>query len=1077
MSSRTAPLALRLFLEGVEVPVISAQINIQPSVPASAAIQIIPTDAVLSFLPRTLVHMFVLESYISEDMALAAMAGNAVNESMGGSNLQKNRFEFQDENYILCYSGEVVGINYGKSPVSRNVVLQCLDLSSYWDTCYQWFADYSPHGNALSDKVHTFVGSNKGLFDSIARGAPTVISRLLNTKPRTPEYENAGGLLGGLIHLLEAVGGVQPRKREGLSGPAAYKGGLKGVSDFFTIAEARYNLLGMLGAVEEDQTAVRIYSGKAFRSWLKNGMSSLGNLVTFRDIVRQVGQWIFHDVYPNPAPYIVERAERKKKVKRTTYIKTAVGQSIFGQLSKAYQSYESAWDSLQEFNTATGEEASTQFSTAQTALSQGAERIKGAQDLGQNLGSDDKATVRADLTKLAAAANKLKAMVNSTAGTGRERAQASRIIKDVGGTRTSQGAYTSGILKQLKELVDKAKADIGRKSITVPRGSHMYNQLVLPETYFVPPPQCNVIFPDQFYSLSYSRNFMREITRLSCQGGLSLLAGRRGAAKLLARSYYAPAIRDISGKTLYATKSGARILLPHDLHSGIIPKFSWVTSGHRWGAKAAKNRGRNDKFFQAGKVGYVQRLAHFQFYLYRWAARQMQVESTFNPYLVLGLPSLVIDRPALGDEAEKKIGEFLGRPYLPTQFLGKIASIAHHLNQDGGRTMTAMTHCRTHRGEDDEFLGALVREERKKVRRRVKIHVRRLIKNAGKKVSGGKRRSYFLSVVNLYLSGKLVDNKAFLSRGEKIVRHTPSPKTFSMSRQDAKAAGLSVDGESSVMKGQDAVEVPVLLTLTTEGFRATGQFIRSGLAIEDALRPGWYDDAWSRENIGEQVYQHLLGTYAIHDNAVVSGSELGNLIGQAYADGKITQDKGKKVKNDDGDEVLDEIEYEFEDDAGTTTKIEKLGFQAETMEVAIDALALIYGTLKTRGLDVHRFIYDYTRRPVANMIEVLGSQNLEYNDLGEPLDPTTMKEGFHSRAFGDYNADVDVSDITGKVKAGKSSLVGLYKDVEFGKVVAAGQIPKAEKALNPALDPRGRARARVLQYKKELDLSRGLRGI
>jgi hypothetical protein len=67
MATKVAPLGLRLFLEGVEVPVIAANVTVQPNMPATAAIQIIPTDMGLYFLPRTLVHLFYLDSYLTDD--------------------------------------------------------------------------------------------------------------------------------------------------------------------------------------------------------------------------------------------------------------------------------------------------------------------------------------------------------------------------------------------------------------------------------------------------------------------------------------------------------------------------------------------------------------------------------------------------------------------------------------------------------------------------------------------------------------------------------------------------------------------------------------------------------------------------------------------------------------------------------------------------------------------------------------------------------------------------------------------------------------------------------------------------
>jgi hypothetical protein len=51
-------LRLRCFLEGIEVPIISASLSIQPDTPAQCNIQIPATDKALEFLPRTLIHVF-----------------------------------------------------------------------------------------------------------------------------------------------------------------------------------------------------------------------------------------------------------------------------------------------------------------------------------------------------------------------------------------------------------------------------------------------------------------------------------------------------------------------------------------------------------------------------------------------------------------------------------------------------------------------------------------------------------------------------------------------------------------------------------------------------------------------------------------------------------------------------------------------------------------------------------------------------------------------------------------------------------------------------------------------------------
>jgi hypothetical protein len=307
-------------MEGVEVPVISAQVNIQPDSPSTAAIQVVPADSAMTMLPRTLVHLFFLDNTAFEDTSSEKdkfeVGGRPVEES---SDL--NRFVAPDSYYKLLFAGQVIGLNYSKTPVSRQLILQCMDLSLNWDTCYQWFADYSVGGSALTDKAHNFVGAGQGLFDNVAGGHKWIIGNILNSRPRSPEYQNSVGLLGGVIHLLEAIGGIRRRN-------ASFEG-YNGVNDFFTIAELRFNLLGMIGAVEKDKTSSKLYASKAFRSWLRNGMTSLGNLLSFRDILNHVNRYIFHHIYPNPVARYIEPVDKKAfmnaTVPATTYQRSTLG--------------------------------------------------------------------------------------------------------------------------------------------------------------------------------------------------------------------------------------------------------------------------------------------------------------------------------------------------------------------------------------------------------------------------------------------------------------------------------------------------------------------------------------------------------------------------------------------------------------------------------------------------------------------------------------------------------------------------------------------------------------------------------
>jgi len=151
-----------------------------------------------------------------------------------------------------------------------------------------------------------------------------------------------------------------------------------------------------------------------------------------------------------------------------------------------------------------------------------------------------------------------------------------------------------------------------------------------------------------------------------------------------------------------------------------------------------------------------------------------------------------------------------------------------------------------------------------------------------------------------------------------------------------------------------------------------------------------------------------------------------------------------------------------------------------SIEEAIDAIVTIYSTVRLNGGNLHEFIRKYTYRPVANMEEILGTYGLEFTDNGFVNVPegSTVVEGFHSRAFGDYNTDVKLPGREGQdTVPGANALKALFAGSP-GADVSRGRLTSKHKksSISPEMDPRGRARLRVMAYVRELNLSRGLMG-
>jgi hypothetical protein len=680
----------------------------------------------------------------------------------------------------------------------------------------------------------------------------------------------------------------------------------------------------------------------------------------------------------------------------------------------------------------------------------------------------------------------------------------------------------------LGELLSQDVAMRRNQKYKVPQASYLYNQLFLPEAFFVTPPRCNVIFPDQYFDLSYSRNFMREVTRLASTGGLGMLGEGRQGAQLFNTTYLAPPIKDVKGKLLLATMSqGARVLLPHEVHSGIIPKFEWVTDGHKWGVKAQKG--------QVDKVHYLQRLANFQFFLHRWSARQLTINGIFNPNIVAGFPAVIIDRSAPSPAVLERLEKLLHRRMLPTQFVAKVYGYTHSISQSGGSTSIQFAYARTHRGLDDEFLCVLSKEIPEESKSStLETNVRELAlgldpagvqeaaledleapssdpakmrygllvttesvdpavqeakdkARAKQRAKTAKTNELRKSVVRMYTDKKL--KPGIVAPGLGKVKSVNTSGTAKLTGQMADTVGISYEyfeknkkkvslselgvtasiptvGGSLAFGATYIIEVPEKIVVTYVQVLGSGRYERTGDAFEDVVRPTWFsEEVWSNEKITEAVYGPLLGSRAITDD---------NSMGQEQQDQLLKRWKDdQKLKTG----------YLGNTEATGTQSVDEVYFMPVvkgSAEETIDGLSLIYGMIKERGGDVHGFIREFTRRPIANMVDILGSQNLEFDDNGKVADPNTMIEGFHSRAFGDYNTDVQLPEKEGSsVKAGANALHALMDGVaDPASVQRPGLIGRDEKkeGIRPELDPRGRARGRVRAYIEELQLSHGLMG-
>lgn len=1084
-------LGLRLFIEGVEVPCIGVSLNIAPGSPSAAAIQVIATDKVLEFWPRTVVHVFFYD-YVE---ASAFVEGVTDPDAVGGYDAE----EYLNTRYKLLFCGEVQGIQFSKDSRSRSAVLQCVDFSNYWDTTYQ----YNFNGELLSGHYKAaFLGANTNLFTSpLGHGTGTVAALLCAKCVSFPYLE---GLLAGVVHVLEAIGGCY-------YGDTTFKG----CNDFCSIAELRLKLLQQVCAAEKDSSTKNLFARKAFNMWMNRSVGSLGQLVTFRGLTQVLLKFIFHECFPNPvARYIPsEKNLKKTKAYSMSIEKDPRTAQLYVDARAMLTVARRAQQHITEALGAAEDAAIPLLSTLQKEFN---DLVKYSGRLNRSKARNVVPSVNGLIAQIVAGIKKSSSQI-CVPGT----------LWEINVKKVTDSTFNKPAHMAMGEVVAALETLLGlrtnhSKKVTYDKVDRLNNQIFRPDIWFVPPPVCNVLFPESYSQFQWSRNYLREVSRMELQTTNEVL----GDDALFNGRYYAPNVTDMRKGVKMESRKFSRFIMQHELFTGIIPMFEKMTEANLF---AMKSKQVNIK---GSKVGYAQRAVNFQYFKHRFASRQMQAFGRFNPWFVAGFPSLLIDKCMTYDDLAvsglpldeqlkyldietKKAptrAEIL-RLLIPTQYLGHCIGLAHSMSQQGGSTSYSFTEARIHR-ESSEFLGVDKAVVSKKVGTAKKTGTYAVPGMQEPKEKGrGPRGGLITKVVNV--------TRQF--RGRALPTLTGKPK------QAIVGGVVDVDywfGKST--KGDNSASTePAPATSMSQldqykAYQITEVFTKRireevDLPIEEAVRPPWIWDGWHNLKIGE-TYMQFFGCTSIVDVEKFTAKDIfmsGDLQGKG-ADSYIAELEAKEgiqwgsQKAEDSeslDSFLDRISGNTSGSKKKSKKTAKkkankpakselspspgMNISADrkaqglalitmdkekTIEASVDYLVRLYSMLRLMNLDVESFLRNYNWRPVATLVDMLGSANLEITKLPDKTVTTRVRkngkwitkkktveqgykvdgvEGFHSRAFSD-----------------ESNLFGLV-DAKVTKVLG---ISVSNQAVAKKLDVRGIRRQAVRDYMQELTNSRGLLG-
>ena len=1000
-------LKIRLFIEGVEVPIIACQVEIRPNSPIVATIQIPPLAEATRLMPRSLVHVYFLDFYASENPHIAN-SGNTDPKAVPNPSafeqeqLEGSNSDLERQKYKLLFCGELVGFNYTKNQAQRSVVLQCLDLSNYWDYAYQWNNTdiFGPGIKAL------FSGGSTNLFTDFLADEGSEILALLRKGSRT--YPNLKGLLGGIVSVLEGIGGTYYTAKA-----------IGGQNIFFSLAELRLHVTQMITAYEKDPTSSNLMNASGYDGLFGRTLGNLGQQVSFRQAINALQGMIFHETFAQSCPLFIPGTYGTTSGQiRTGMSDVPAAAAVLQYAKDLVQGTAFARKELQDI-------ADTQ------AVSEGdsPKFLKNTFSVGMDTGAQVCAKAIAEITRQKSPElDKLKTFFN----TGRSLYLQAKAAINTGwdgkvpmasAINTKIDGYIVQAQKAFQRVVD-AQIALTAKVDQVP--ARLNQQIFRPDVWFSAPPRCNVLFPDQYTSMSYSRAYLAEPTRFLLKTNDEFF----GEDELFDNFFFAPKAPVANSKkndpVLQALLNNG--VMNHELFTGVLPIFEKMGELNIFAAQSGLENGKKLK------VGLAQRSTNFMYFKHRFSSRQMQVNARFNPYLAAGFPGLILDRYVDIATMERhntllaQIGHATRttRNLLGTHFLGNFTEVTHNIDQGSGTTSLNIGYARQYE-ESVEYLGAIEKDQ--------VVH---------QKVGGDAKRQTTIAAVNPPPVGSIgpaggqvievLDVTAAYARSDETfqiylgVRKSPTLKGVKVKVGRSYPGSYYGDAAAAIFGADDYVtfhayevteEVPRYRQTTVE------------TPAEEYIRPGWYGPIWKPENIG-QVYDQFFKTGAITDPTNVTDPQGTNAAGAAQS-----------------------AQYENETGVSGNDTYNALVSQLDpkaSIAQAVEFLVLTYSYIQQAGADADEFIKAYTWRPIASLVDMFGSSDLTLSTDGSRV--IKGFEGFHSRAFGQYE------DLFGLVTSDIESVLGIKR----GAAAAANT------------DTRKKKQDAVLDYITALQLSRAVLG-
>lgn len=712
----------KVFLEGQEVPCTSVQVSGGIGAPAACNIAIPYADAIHKLAPRTLVHVFTMassyESGLTARTRTDRLDGDTIRttdtgvyEDSESAALTANRDNLR--NYKLMFVGEVVSYAYDKVGSLRRITLSCQDFSRYWQDAKLYWGrrNTSLHGY----KQAIFAGATQ-LYRGRSRvDSSSDLVNLLRAQPSA--NKDIPGLLGGLVATLESVTGV--------FSPDATRT-FRGVNDYMSYAELRLHLSRTMGASHKDDSSSTFMGSSSFKRYLRRISRQVKSTASFMDMMNMVLGKCYQQWGSVPCPPLVGgeeiRYEYLKRVSGFNFrnntdinaIYTAT-ENMYNSLTGVYQRsvettrssqdpairLDHAYDEVRYRNDGQGNAVVSTENHAAVAADIDTNWERNAH-LGATLSAsndsqplndlrDDLVHTGGQMTGAAARASRnASAALHYLTGAGHKLYTIRSGSDSLGETHTSENynAARNDLGRALDLFRRAAGTSYDRRPVTANIRSRLHCFLFHPDIYMMPPPKCNVVFPDQVQSIRFSRSWMSEISRV-------WLHGRTNSGRDRRNCYFAPNT-SILGATLNtengtydsddiageAVRKGTGFIMPHEKFTGVISSIVGLgdndifkklhveglaeirrdlAEGGATGADLQAQVAEASSEFmgdaQHSSEPHMARAANYMFFQQRFSARSLSATLRYSPQLVAGMPCLVLD-PMRGQRSRFMMGTF-----------------------------------------------------------------------------------------------------------------------------------------------------------------------------------------------------------------------------------------------------------------------------------------------------------------------------------------------------------------------------------------------------------------------------------